>query len=239
MTRFRVADLYCCAGGAGLGLRNAGAIVVGFDIEPQPHYLGHEFRQCDVLKLDPRALAREFDFIWASPPCQAHTALKTMHNAKKHPNLIPGTRRLLEATGLPWVIENVEGAKSHLRDPFKLCGSMFELGVQDAELRRHRLFETNFSVTPLKCNHGARAVIGLYGGHVRNRKRVSRTIGIYGEGFRDSRRKFDKGFPDFTKRDGEAAMQIPTDAMTVGELSQAIPPAYSHYIFNEWKRSRK
>jgi DNA (cytosine-5)-methyltransferase 1 len=223
MARFRVADLYCCAGGAGLGLRNAGAIVVGFDIEPQPHYLGHEFRQCDVLQLDPRALRREFDFIWASPPCQAHTALKTMHNAKKHPNLIPQTRSLLEATGLPYVIENVEGAKSHLRSPFKLCGSMFDLGVQDAELRRHRLFETNFPVSEMKCNHGRRA----------------RTIGIYGEGFRDSRRKFDKGVPDFSKRDGEAAMQIPTDAMTVGELSQAIPPAYSKWIFNEWRRSRK
>ncbi len=70
-------------------------------------------------------------------------------------------------------------------------------------------------------------MIGVYGGHIRNRRRA-RTIGIYGEGARDSRRKFDKGVPDFTTEQGRIAMGI--DWMTTAELSQAIPPAYTEYL---------
>jgi DNA (cytosine-5)-methyltransferase 1 len=77
------------------------------------------------------------------------------------------------------------------------------------------------------CQHGQRSVVGVYGGHLRNRKRV-RTIGVYGEGVRDSVRKVDKGGPDFNVDDGRKAMGI--DWMTIAELCQAIPPAYSEWI---------
>ena len=216
--KYRALDLFCCAGGAAKGLSRAGFGVVGWDIKPQPHY-PFEFHLGDALS----ASTAGFDFIWASPPCQAHTALKTMYNARKHLDLIPQTREKLSASGLPFCIENVVGAP--LLDPFILCGTMFGLGVQDAELRRHRIFEANFPVAPLKCNHGLRSCIGVYRGHARNRKR---TIGVYGEGARDSRRKFDKSYPDFSVNDARKAMDI--DWMTIAELSQAIPPAYSEYI---------
>jgi len=220
MRKLRALDLFCCAGGAGMGLHRAGFEVVGVDIKAQPRY-PLEFRQGDALAFPMDG----FDFIWASPPCQAHTAMKTMHNAKPHLDLIPETRAKLIASGIPYVIENVVGAP--LIDPFTLCGTMFGLGVDDADLQRHRIFETSFDIGLLpQCNHGARATIGVYGGHVRNRKR--RTIGIYGEGARDSRRKFDKGVPDFTADQGREAMGI--DWMTLAELSQAIPPAYSEFI---------
>lgn len=219
-------DLFCKAGGAGAGYAQAGFEVVGVDIEPQRRY-PFDFIQGDVLALTPDFLAG-FDAIHASPPCQAHTSLKTMHNAKDHPNLIPATRAMLQASGKPYIIENVEGAKAELIDPILLCGTMFGLGVEDAELRRHRLFETSFPIILRPaCQHGQRDVIGLYGGHVRNRRRA-RTIGIYGEGCRDSRRKFDKGVPDFTIDQGRAAMGC--DWMTVAELSQAIPPAYTRFL---------
>lgn len=217
----RALDLFCCAGGASMGLRRAGFEVVGVDIRPQPHY-PFEFHQSDALTYP----LEGFDFIWASPPCQAHTAMKTMHNAKPHLDLIPETRERLKRSGTPYVIENVVGAP--LADTFMLCGTMFGLGVEDADLQRHRLFEASFDVGLIpKCQHGARSTIGVYGGHVRNRKRV-RTIGVYGEGARDSRRKFDKGVPDFTVQQGREAMGI--DWMTIAELSQAIPPAYSEFI---------
>ncbi len=77
------------------------------------------------------------------------------------------------------------------------------------------------------CQHGQRDTIGVYGGHVRNRRRA-RTIGVYGEGARDSRRKFDKGVPDFTVEQARVAMGI--DWMTLAELCQAIPPAYTRFI---------
>ena len=224
----RALDLFCKAGGASMGLHQAGFDVVGVDIEPQKRY-PFKFLQGSALDINPE-WARKFDLIWASPPCQAHTAMKTMPDAKPHLDLIPQTRALLDSIGVPYIIENVEGAP--LRHPCKLCGTMFGLGVEDADLQRHRLFETTFSVTTPKCNHGARATIGLYGGHVRNRKR--RSFGVYGEGCRDSRRKMDRGVPDFTIAQGREAMGI--DWMTVAELCQAIPPAYSKYLAEQFIR---
>lgn len=226
MTRPRLLDLFCCAGGAAMGYYQAGFDVVGVDIRPQPRY-PFEFIQADVLELDP-AFVVSFDALHASPPCQAHTAMKSMHNALPHLDLVPQTRAMLVASGLPWAMENVVGAP--LDNPIMLCGTMFLLGVEDAELQRHRLFE--MSHPPLlvpQCQHGfrAKATIGVYGGHARNRQRV-RTIGVYGEGARDSRRKFDKGVADFTVEQAREAMGI--HWMTLAELCQAIPPAYTRFI---------
>ena len=222
MTRPLALDLFCCAGGAGMGLHRAGFEVVGVDIVPRPRY-PFAFVQADALR--PPFDLRRFDLIWSSPPCQAHSAMRTMHNAREHADLIPATRAMLRASGVPYIIENVVGAP--LIDPIMLCGTMFGLGVDDAELRRHRIFETSFPVLAPQCQHGLRSeTLGVYGGHVRNRRR--RTIGGYGEGFRDSRRKIDRGVPDFSKEDGQLAMQI--DWMSVAEMSQAIPPAYSEFL---------
>jgi DNA (cytosine-5)-methyltransferase 1 len=225
MTRPRLLDLFCCAGGAGMGYHLAGFDVTGVDIVPQPRY-PFEFVQADVLGLDPAWIA-SFDAIHASPPCQAHTAMRTMHNAREHADLVPQTREMLKASGLPWIMENVPGAP--LEDPITLCGTMFGLGVEDAELRRHRLFETSFHILlHPACQHGSRDVIGVYGGHIRNRRRA-RVIGVYGEGIRDARRRQgSRGVPDFSIEQGRAAMGI--DWMTTTELSQAIPPAYTRYL---------
>ena len=132
-------DLYCGAGGATRGLQLAGFHVTGVDFRRQPCYCGDAFIQADVLGGAVAQALDQFDFIWASPPCQAHTALKDMYNAHRHADLIGATRRLLAASGRPYVIENVVGAP--LVDPFMLCGSSFELEAAGRELRRHRLFE--------------------------------------------------------------------------------------------------
>lgn len=207
-----------------MGYHQAGFDVVGVDRRPQPRY-PFKFIEADVLTLAADFIA-SFDAIHASPPCQAHTAMKTMHNAKEHPDLVGPTRAMLVASGRPWIMENVVGAP--LKSPILLCGTMFGLGVEDAELQRHRLFETSFPILLVpQCQHGDRDVVGVYGGHVRNRRRA-RTIGIYGEGARDSRRKFDKGVPDFTADQGREAMGTPW--MTLAEMSQAIPPAYTKWL---------
>lgn len=206
--RPRLLDLFCCAGGAALGYHRAGFDVVGVDVKPQPRY-PFEFIQADVLALDPTFVA-SFDAIHASPPCQAHTSLNQMWNAKDHPNLIPHTRDMLRASGRPWAIENVMGAKAHMINPIMLCGTMFDLGAEGAELRRHRLFELSFSVCFVpQCHHRLTRVIGVYGGHGRDRRRK-----VNGQ--------------DFSVAARRVAMGI--DWQTGTELSQAIPPAYTEFI---------
>ena len=202
-------DLFCGAGGASLGLRQAGFRVVGVDISPQPRY-PFEFKCRDAL--DASLTLDRYDFIWASPPCQAHTAMKTMHNAKPHDDLIAPIRAMLKRSGKLYCIENVEGAP--LINPFTLCGTMFSLRGHGAQLRRHRIFETNFPVIAPECSHDRGPTIGIYGGHVRNRKRRPGSNA--------------RGVEDFPIEAAHEAMQI--TYMTLGELSQAIPPAYSNHI---------
>lgn len=217
MRQFRAIDLFCGAGGITKGLQRAGFHVTGVDLKAQPRYCGDVFIQGDALE----AGLGGFDVVFASPPCQAHTAMKTMHNARQHPDLIPATREKLQAFDGPWVMENVVGAP--LVNPLTLCGTMFGLGCEDAELRRHRLFESSHFLFQPNCCHGQR----VYGGHLRNRRRA-RTIGVYGEGVRDSVRKADKGVSDFDVNQGREAMGI--EWMTLAELCQAIPPAYSEFL---------
>lgn len=201
-------DLFCCAGGASRGLADAGFEVVGVDRQRQPRY-PFAFVQADALR--PPFDLTSFDFIWASPPCQAHVSLRWMHNAKEHADSIPATREMLKKSGVPWVIENVSQAP--IRADLILCGSQFGLGAGDAELRRHRHFELSHHF-PLMlapaCAHGRRPrVIGVYGGHGRDRRRNVNT-------------------QDFDTAARRQAMGI--DWMTTAELSQAIPPAYAEFI---------
>src|SRR3990167_2619727 len=139
----RVLDLFCGAGGAAMGLHWAwpNAEPVGVDIKPQPRY-PFTFVQADAVTYP----LEGFDFIWASPPCQAYSALKGL-TTTEYPMLVDAIRDRLEASGKPWIIENVVGA--NLRNPVQLCGSMFGLGVW-----RHRRFEMSHPplMTP-ECRH--------------------------------------------------------------------------------------
>ena len=117
-------SLICSVGlnsGAAVGYHRAGFDVVGVDIEPQPHY-PFEFYQADALTVMDRHLGMRWDAIHASPPCQAHTGVP---NRREHPDLIPPTRALLEASGLPWVMENVPGAE--MGSAVLLCEATFGL----------------------------------------------------------------------------------------------------------------
>lgn len=141
MSRPRLLDLYCGAGGAGKGYEEAGFEITGVDIAPQPDYPG-TFIQSDALTYL-AAHGDEFDAIHTSPPCQASTALtKGTNRGKRYINLIPATRELLSQFTQPTVIENVQG--SDLRRDLTLCGEMFGLGVI-----RHRYFEVEgWTATP-------------------------------------------------------------------------------------------
>ncbi|MFJ8157721.1 class I SAM-dependent methyltransferase [Streptomyces sp. NPDC094468] len=143
----RVLDLYCCQGGAGKGYTDAGCTVTGIDKDPQPRY-PYTFVQADAIDYV-REHGAEYDFIHASPPCQHDSDCQRIQG-NNHPDLIAPTRAALEATGRPWVIENVGGALPKLRDPVMLCGQMFHLANY-----RHRYFETGGGFTLSQPRHPA------------------------------------------------------------------------------------
>ena len=76
--KLKALDLFCGGGGAALGMIQAGFEVTGIDIKPHPNYPG-EFIQGDVFEDAPDLT--DFDFVWASPPCQAFSVASG--NAKR------------------------------------------------------------------------------------------------------------------------------------------------------------
>lgn len=134
-------DLFCCAGGAGVGYYRAGFNVIGVDIEPQPHY-PFTFVQADALDVLAGQIKglgiKSFAAVHASPPCQLYSNAQRIRS-NDHPDLIGPTRALLEPLGIPYIIENVMGAQEELIDPVMLCGAMFP----ELRVYRHRLFESN------------------------------------------------------------------------------------------------
>lgn len=219
MSKPRALDLFCGAGGATRGLQQAGYIVHGVDFVPQPCYCGEQFTQADALTYGTYEWFRQFDLVWASPPCQAHTTLRSMWNARKHEDLIAPTRARLSEMRVPYVMENVPGSTLD-NDMFFLCGSMFGLGVEVydgwRQLRRHRWFEASFKPLVPPCHHTG-PTIGIYGDHARDRRRKP--------GVRD--RGVD--FPD-NQRVALARVALDMPWADWKGLSQAIPPAYSEFI---------
>lgn len=206
---FRVLDLFCGAGGAGMGYNRAGFDVVGVDIEFQPRY-PFEFIKGDALDFVRDGGAEGFDLIHASPPCQRHSALtKGFRNDQlsEYPDLIADTRKVLLATGIPYIIENVPAAPLH--DFITLCGEMFGLRVI-----RHRIFEcAPYLKQPKHIKHR-----GLTTGWMRGSHQQGYYTGVYGHGG-------GKG----SLEDWQEAMDI-SWMETRPELSQAIPPAYTEYL---------
>lgn len=190
-------DLFCGAGGASMGLHRAGFDVTGLDIRCQPRY-PFRFVQGDATR--PPFNLSEFDFIWASPPCQSYSKARKLQG-NVHPDLVDPVRKMLEATGKPWTIENVGGAP--LRNPAMLCGSMFGLMVH-----RPRYFETSFPMPySLAPPPGRQAKMGR---PVRNDELIQ-VVGHF------------SNVPL-----GRVAMGI--DWMGQSELALAIPPVYSEFI---------
>jgi DNA (cytosine-5)-methyltransferase 1 len=187
MSRPRLLDLFCGAGGAAQGYHDAGFDVVGVDINPQPRY-PFKFIQADALTLLADDSCWECLGIWpvdaihASPPCQDYS--KAMrHLSGNYPRLIAPVRQMLLSSGLPWVIENVKGAPLPTQSDLfgfhgvELCGSMFGLEMAGLQIRRHRLFETSFPVTaPRTCSHSLPA-FNPHNAGPRGRPRIYEALG--------------------------------------------------------------
>jgi DNA (cytosine-5)-methyltransferase 1 len=120
----KLLDLFCGAGGAGMGYHRAGFHVTGVDLRPQKNYPFH-FVQADALAyLEEHG--RKYDVIHASPPCQMWSTLRNTVRPElraAYVDLITPLRPLLLATHRPYVIENVRAAPLHAS--LMLCGQMF------------------------------------------------------------------------------------------------------------------
>lgn len=205
----RVLDLFCGAGGAGYGYYLAGCDVTGVDSEPMPRY-PFTFTRADALEiLGDTEFLRTFALIHASPPCQAYSRLTARYRAagKQYPDLIGPVRERLAASGVPYVIENVEAAP--LAEPLLLCGTMFGLKVY-----RHRLFECSFPVS--QPSHPAHLWSSDSRQWTSARTHIRPSEWIHG---------------------GEESQQAMGIGWMQGrdEIRQAIPPAFTRYIAESWE----
>jgi DNA (cytosine-5)-methyltransferase 1 len=245
MTRPRLLDLFCGAGGASVGYHRAGFDVVGVDLNadalgeyPFPcvkadamHVLaggslddGGMFPPTRDVELDGNGVLPldQFDVIHASPPCQEYSVTRNDHT-RTYPRLVEPLLDWFDTYWLgDWVIENVPGAP--MPDPLLVCGSEWPMAAVDDDgrelrLRRHRLFSASVPLV-------RRGECGCA-----EDRRLNRIGGVYGGGSpdrsRDNPRKNRGGYtPALHVR--HALMGI--DWMSVNTLSEAIPPAYTEHI---------
>ncbi|MGW3805817.1 hypothetical protein [Micromonospora sp. NPDC005113] len=185
-----------------MGYHLAGFEVVGVDIRPQARY-PFAFVRSDALTFP----LDGFDAVHASPPCHDHSALVSRVGGDGTGWMLDATLRRLAASGLPWVVEDVEATPRMLGSRI-LCGSEFGLRAGGRWLRRHHRFASNMLLMGAGGCHCSKRPIG----------------GVYGTG---GGGQMTRGYK-FTHAEGAAAMGI--DWMTRAELSQAIPQAHTRFI---------
>lgn len=230
--RPRMLDLFCGQGGAA-----AGYDVTGVDIADHSKRYPGTFVKGDALAYLTQHGA-EYDAIHASPPCQGYS-IATAGNPEaraKHKRLIAATRELLALTGRPWVIENVEQARSQMLEPIMLCGRMFGLGALDEDgmplvLDRHRLFEASFPIEqPAHPKHGGEQVAGVYGGA----RRSSKPDATPADDRYAARYERHGGYVPRSIRVQQQLLGI--DWMTVKGMQESIPPTYAEYVGHELQK---
>ncbi|HMJ78121.1 MAG TPA: DNA cytosine methyltransferase [Iamia sp.] len=207
MTRPRLLDLFCGAGGAATGYHRAGFDVVGVDLVRQPHY-PYEFHLANALTFP----VDGFDAVHASPPCKRFSVARHQHRAQlfdPHPDLLTPTLARLADWGGVWIVENVPGAPMP-SESVTYCGSSFGLRV-----RRHRLFASSVGLNAPACDH----------------KTQGAPVGVYGNGGADSgrARRGGGGGVKVAGREAAEALGIDWTEHQPG-LAQAIPPAYTEHI---------
>lgn len=222
-----VLELCAGEGGSTRGLLDAGWDVIAVDDDPNRlkrnpaprKWHGDAFDALDHF-------AGRYDATWAGWPCQGYSAgtraLRAGGGVSKHKRLIAAGREAQRATGLPYVIENVEGARSELINPIMLCGRQFGLTAVDDDgttlhLDRHRYFESDVLILAPDHEPHDRTVqvAGVYGG-ARKDKDEARTIR--------------RGGYVPPSAGVQSALLGGVDWMSLKGRQLCIPPVYARYI---------
>jgi DNA (cytosine-5)-methyltransferase 1 len=206
-------DAFCCQGGAAMGYHRAGFDVLGVDIEPQPRY-PFPMVQADALEALASWDLSRFAAIHASPPCQAFTTMSNRWRGKEsladqRLDLLTPVRAILPRTGIPYVIENVQGAATSMASTLILHGGMFGLRVD-----RPRYFESNVLILVARSS------------------RTDNPVGVYGDR-PDGRRLNDRadGSVQRAARSLEEAQEVMGMPWADWHgCKEAVPPAYTEFI---------
>lgn len=226
MNKPKLLDGCCCEGVGALGYLRSGWHVTGLEKVARfsKRYPGHDFIVGDAIEYIYQH-GHEYDAIHVSPDCQGYTIATAGNPAAraKYVRAIPAFREACIASGRPYIIENVEQARSQMIDPITLCGSMFGLNATDTdgtplELRRHRLFESNIPLIQPDCQHGwySDQVAGVYGG-ARNDKDAAR-------------HERHGGYVPASRAVKEQLLGVPADMFTLHGLQQGLPPFYTESL---------
>jgi hypothetical protein len=140
-------DLFCGRWGWSRAFAARGWECVGVDlVEPPEVPQGCRFFQADVLQLQLLVSSIKFnvlehlfwpsgyspDFICASSPCEDFSTMRNFQPPVPYPELgiklFKHTRSICEASGIPYVMENVAGAGRYVGRAVNHCGSYYLWG---------------------------------------------------------------------------------------------------------------
>lgn len=180
-----------------------------------------------VVVVDGTTVALRPVATWAGWPCQDYSrgtaAIRAQGRSTGYKRLIAVGREAQQATGLPYVIENVEDAGPEMRSPLLLCGRQFGLGAVDVDgtplvLDRHRLFESD--------------VLLMGAGHHPPHDSRVQVAGVYG-GARTTLEGAKARGGGYTPKDERVQcdlLGIPVGSMTGLGRRLSIPPAYARFL---------
>jgi DNA (cytosine-5)-methyltransferase 1 len=217
MKKLNLLDLCCKAGGCSMGYFLAAKdlgidlSITGVDIEPQPNY-PFTFIQDDAVEFL-KANFEDYTHFHASPPCQPYSTstIEFRNNGKIYKDNLLDLIVEMSKTGLPGVVENVMPAP--IPGDIILRGDMFGLKV----LRKRKFHLLNwFCMNPVIPDKIGSVKAGDYA-QVLGKGQLKVTGG----------EKF--------KIEGNNILEVWSNAMginwmTIEELAEAIPPAYTRFI---------
>lgn len=131
----RLLDLFCGRWGWSRAFAARGWECVGVDLTHAPEIPERcIFLQADILQMGEWEISGKYDFIVASSPCEEFSihGMKHFHPNPKYPDMgikmFNHTRKLCEASGTPYVMENVRAAQRFVGQAAQHCGSFYLWG---------------------------------------------------------------------------------------------------------------